>query len=190
METQTILVIGATGAQGGSVAKHLLSTGKFRIKALTRNPNSNKATWLKEAGAEVVQGNLNDLKSLETVMQGCDGVFGMTNFWEHFNSEYQHGKNIVDTAVKSGVRVLVLSTLPSYEKLTGGKFNVPHFETKHALQEYASTVKPDTIFFHPAFYYENFLTYFVPQKNENGAYVFSFPQGNTKLAGYPNVSCN
>ena len=76
METQTILVIGATGAQGGSVAKHLLSTGKFRVKALTRNPNSNKATWLKEAGAEVVQGNLNDLKSLETVMQGCDGVLG------------------------------------------------------------------------------------------------------------------
>ncbi len=184
MSSQTILVTGATGAQGGSVATHLLASGKFKVKALTRNPDSEKAAWLKEKGAEIVQGDMNDLISLENAMQGCYGVFGVTNFWEHFGNEHQLGKNIIDAAVKSGVQIFVLSTLPGYEKLTNGKLKVPHVDIKYALQEYASVVKPDTIFFHPAYYYENFLTYFAPQKNENGDYAFGFPQGDTKLAGY------
>lgn len=84
MKTQSILVTGATGAQGGSVARHLLQTGNFRVKALTRNPDAEKAQWLKEMGAELVQGNMADRDSLESAMEGCFGVFGMTNFREHF----------------------------------------------------------------------------------------------------------
>lgn len=184
MTRQTIAVIGATGAQGGSVAQHLLSSGKFNVKALTRNPHAEKAAWLKKAGAELIQVDLNDPASLEKAIQGCYGVFGMTNFWEHFGNEYQHGKNIIDAVAKSNTEVFILSTLPGYEKLTGGKFSVPHVDIKYALQEYAISVKPDSIFFHPGYYYENFLSYFIPQKAEDGTYTFGFPQGDTKLAGY------
>lgn len=184
MSRQTILVTGATGAQGGSVATQLLSTAQFKVRVLTRNPDAEQAVWLKEKGAEIVQGDMNDLSSLENAMQDCYGVFGVTNFWEHFGNEYRLGKNIIDAVVKSGVEVFVLSTLPGYENLTNGKFKVPHVDIKYALQEYASVVKPATIFFHPAFYFENFLTYFVPHKNENGDYAFGFPQGDTRLAGY------
>lgn len=181
---KTILVTGATGAQGGSVARHLLKSGRFHVKALTRNPDSENAKKLKGLGAEVVKGNMDDTSSLESAMQGCYGVFGVTNFWEHFNGEFQHGKNIINAVWKSGVPHFVMSTLPGYDKLSGGTIKVPHFDLKYSLQEYASAEKPDSIFFHPAYYYENFLSFFVPQKEDDGSYSFGFPQGDSKLAGY------
>jgi uncharacterized protein YbjT (DUF2867 family) len=178
-----ILVIGATGAQGGSVAYHLLSGGKFTVRCLTRNPNLEKALKLKEAGAEVLKGELEDGGGLQTAMAGCHGVFGVTNYWEHFDKEYQQGKNLVDAVAAAKVSHFVFSTLPYASKISNGTLKVPHFDTKGQLEEYARGLSLPVTFVHVAFYFENFLSYLPPQKKDDGTYAFGFPQGDTPLAG-------
>ena len=179
---QIILVTGATGAQGGSVARYLIEEGRFAVRALTRNVDSPKALALTAAGAEVVKGDLTDVASLEAAMQGCYGVFGVTNFWEHFDKESEHGKNLIDTVVKCGVDHFIYSSLRSAIKESNGELPVPHLDIKAELEDYARSVKPDTSFVHVAFYYENFLSFFPPQKGADGNFYFGFPQGDTKLA--------
>jgi uncharacterized protein YbjT (DUF2867 family) len=76
----TILVTGATGAQGGSVAKALLAENKFKVRILTRDAASDKAIALKNAGAEITEGNLNDKHSLLKALKNCYGVFGGHQF--------------------------------------------------------------------------------------------------------------
>lgn len=65
---------------GSSVVKALLADGTFTPRAVTRNPNSEKASKLKQLGAEVVQGDLWDVASLKNAMDGAEGVFGVTLF--------------------------------------------------------------------------------------------------------------
>ena len=84
MQKKLILVIGATGAQGGSVAKALLGSGKYNVRCLTRNASSEKAKALANAGAEVVECTMDTIESLTKAMEGCYGIFGVTSFWEHF----------------------------------------------------------------------------------------------------------
>jgi uncharacterized protein YbjT (DUF2867 family) len=178
-----ILIIGATGAQGGSVARHMLQ-GEFQVKCITRNPQSEAAKQLAVLGAEIVAGDLSDKASLLNAMADCQLVFGVTNFWEHFDQELHHGKNLIDAVAESKIEHFVLSTLPSSEKLSGGTLSVPHFKTKAAMELYCKTKKGlNYTFVHPAFYFENFLSFFPPQPSGGGAFSFGFPQGNTPLAG-------
>ena len=183
-QKKIILVTGATGAQGGSVARHLLAEGEFSVRCLTRNAKSNEALALANAGAELVEGNMDDVNSLLLAMKGVYGVFGVTNFWEHFENEYQHGKNIIDAVVESNVAHFIFSSLPPAEKISNGRFIVPHFDIKAALQEYAKSLRPDTSFVHVAGYYDNFATFCLPQKAADGNYYLQLPQGDTKYASF------
>lgn len=182
-EQKTILVLGATGAQGGSVANHLLARGTFGVRALTRNPDSENAAALKESGAEVVKGDLEEIGSIRAALEGCYGVFGVTNFWEHFGGEDEQGKNLVDAVADSDVEHFVYSTLPHVEKATDGELSVPHFDIKARHEDYARSLGLDATFVHVAFYYDNFLTFFPPQKQDGDTFAFGFPQGDTRLAG-------
>jgi uncharacterized protein YbjT (DUF2867 family) len=177
-----ILVTGATGAQGSSVAGALLRTDRWTVRCLTRNTRSEKAQALQQAGAILVEGDLEDKESLLRAMNGCHGVFGLTNFWEHFEKEYQHGKNLIDAVHASGVAHFIYSGLPAYNVLSEGKLAVPHCDMKAALEVYTNSLGIPATFTHIAFYYENFLTFFPPQRGEDGAFYFGFPQGNTPLA--------
>src|SRR4051794_3929282 len=96
MNRNKILVLGATGAQGGSVARALLSRGRFDVRVLTRKPDSPAAQQLRALGAEIVQGDLDDRASLQRALEGVYGVFGVTNFWEHFAKEREQGFNLVN----------------------------------------------------------------------------------------------
>jgi len=179
-----ILVTGATGAQGGGVARHLLARGVYAVRCLTRNTGSEKAAALAALGAEVVQGDLDDSESLRRALDGCYGVFGVTNFWEHFTAEERHGRNLIDAvAATPGIEHFVFSSLPHAKKISGGTLDVPHFDIKAELEAYAREQPVKTTFVHVAFYYENFLSFFPPQKQEDGSYAFGFPQGDTPLAG-------
>lgn len=180
---RTILVIGATGAQGGSVARHLLSQGEVVVRCLTRHPDAEKAKALQKAGAEVVEGDLDDRRSLRDAMKGCYGVFGVTNFWEHFDKEYGQGKNLVDAVAKERIAHFVFSTLPYSKKISHGELEVPHFDMKAQLEEYTRELGLKATFVHVAFYFENFLSFFPLQKRDDGAWGFGFPQGDTPLAG-------
>jgi uncharacterized protein YbjT (DUF2867 family) len=181
-DKKTILVTGATGAQGGSVARFLLADGSFAVRCMTRNTNSDSARELRQNGAEVVQGDFDDPSSLRAALKGCYGVFGVTNFWEHFDKEFEHGKNLIDAVADSDVEHFIYSSLPHVEKLTNSELVVPHFDIKGRLEEYARERGLPSTFTHVAFYYENFLTFFPPQKQEDGTASFGFPQGDTPLA--------
>ncbi|CAJ0937832.1 unnamed protein product, partial [Ranitomeya imitator] len=77
-----VVVFGATGAQGGSVAAALLDDGTFEVRAVTRDTSKPAAVKLKEAGAEVVSADLDDEKSLEAALSGAYGAFVVTNAFE------------------------------------------------------------------------------------------------------------
>jgi len=186
---QTILVIGATGAQGGSVARHLIQQGKFKVRILTRNPQSDKAQQLKHLGAEIAEGDLSDIDSVNQALTGCYGVFGVTNFWEHFGGEYQHGKNLVDAVYAAGIKHFVFSTLPSATLITGGRIPVPHLDIKAELEAYSKKLNLPATYVHVAFYYENFLSFFPPKRLEDNTWHFGFPQGDTPLAGVSPEDC-
>jgi uncharacterized protein YbjT (DUF2867 family) len=140
VDEKRILVTGATGAQGGGVVRHLLKGGKFKVRCLTRKPESERARALVQAGAETVRGDLGNPESLQAAMKGCYGVFGVTNFWEYFAKEAFHGKNLIDAVKQAEIEHFVFSTLPSAQKLSEGKFEVPHFDLKARMEEYARSL--------------------------------------------------
>jgi uncharacterized protein YbjT (DUF2867 family) len=181
-DKRIILVTGATGAQGGGVARQLLSRGKFAVRAFTRNPHSAAAAALKELGAEIVRGDLDDRASIRAALDGVYGVFGVTNFWEHFDREAQQGHNLVNAVAGANVEHFVLSTLPPIEKATGGALKSPHFDIKAEYEEYARSLNLPATFIHVPFYFDNFLAFFPPQPTGDGAFQFGFPQGDTPLA--------
>lgn len=177
-----ILVVGATGAQGGSVARQLLARGVFDVRALTRKPDSSAAQQLRELGAEVVAGDLDDRSSIEAALEGCYGVFGVTNFWEHFQREEEQGRNLIDAIAGAKIEHLVYSSLPPVAKATNGALRSPHFDIKAEHEEYAKSLGIPATFIHVPFYFDNFLAFFPPQRTADGYYQFGFPQGETPLA--------
>ena len=180
---KTILVIGATGAQGGSVVRHLLARGEFAVRALTRNPEAGGAQQLRVLGAEVVAGSLDDRASLRAALKGVYGCFGVTNYWEHRDRELEHGKNLINAVAGSTVEHFVFSSLPAMREISNGELNVPHCDQKHILEVYTKSMGIPSTFVHVAFYYDNFFSFFPPQKGPDGTYHFGFPQGDTPLAG-------
>ena len=112
---KVIAVLGATGGQGGGLCRAILADpgGGFSCRAVTRDPIKDKAKALATAGAEVVAADLDDVESLKKAFAGVDGVFGVTNFWEHFSGEKEkaQAKNIADAAKAAGVKHVIWSTL-------------------------------------------------------------------------------
>jgi len=132
VDNRLILVIGATGQQGGATARELLRRG-YRVRGLTRNPEKPRARELSKLGVEMVRGDLDDKTSLSAAVRGTDGVFAITDFWEHgYEGEVRHGRNIVDAAQKAGIGHLVYSSVGSADRNTG----IPHFDSKHEVEIY------------------------------------------------------
>jgi len=182
-----IAVFGGTGKQGGSVAKALLRDGRWNVRILTRNQQSRKAMKLSTlfAGFEVMQGNMHNVEDLRRFLTGCYGCFALTNFWdpESMFKEEMLGRQIVQIAKECGVRHFIWSTLPHVQKLTGGKYNVPHFTDKAKVNKYVRQAGFETwSFVMPAFYYQNFAEFFPPRK-EGNQLVWTLPMGeNTFLS--------
>jgi uncharacterized protein YbjT (DUF2867 family) len=176
-----VLVTGATGHQGGGVARALLARG-HSVRAMTRDPGSDAARALGAAGAEITLGNLQDASRLRALASDVEAVFGLTNYWEHGTGEVVQGKNIIDACNGRDRIHLVLSTLASAAEATDGAIRVPHTETKRAIERYAIEKRARATFVHVAYYYENFLSWFVPRRGPDGKLSFGFPQGETPLA--------
>src|SRR5574342_798900 len=99
-DKKIIAVVGSTGTQGGGLVRAILAdpNGGFAARAITRDPSKDKAKALAAAGAEVVRADLDDVESLKKAFAGAYGVYGVTNFWEHFSGakEKVQAKNIAD----------------------------------------------------------------------------------------------
>ena len=112
-DPMSVLVGGATGQQGGAVARLLLDKG-HRVVALTRRPDSEAAVHLRQAGAEVVVGTFDDRSSLERTMRGVDAVYTMsTSFETGTEAEVRQGIAVADAASSAGVVHLVFSSVGS-----------------------------------------------------------------------------
>lgn len=149
--TNTILVIGATGTQGGAVADHLLAND-HDVHALTRSPEGAAARDLAERGATVVEGDLSDEAALTAAMEAVDGVFLMTNFWEHgYDAEVRQGETAIDAAVAAGVDHLVFSSVGGAERDTG----IPHFDSKWELEESLRDTDLTQTVVRPVFFTQN-----------------------------------
>lgn len=83
-EQKLLVIIGITGNQGGSVATAFLSDPNYRIRGITRNPSSPKAKQWEGKGVEIVEADLDDVKSLEKAFEGANLIFSVTDYWEPF----------------------------------------------------------------------------------------------------------
>jgi uncharacterized protein YbjT (DUF2867 family) len=154
-DRRTILISGATGKQGGALAHELTGAG-FRLRALTRKPDSDAAQALAASGAEVVRGDLNDTASLEAALAGVWGAFGVQNTWEAgVEGEEEQGKRFATIARKAGVQHFVYTSVGSAHRHTG----IPHFENKWRIED---TIRglgfPSHVIIRPVFFMENLLT--------------------------------
>ncbi len=198
MAKKTIAVIGATGQQGGGLARAILANPKqeFAARAVTRQPDSEKARALAAAGAEVVAGDLDDPASLERAFAGAHGVYAVTNYWEHFSveREMKQAAAIARATKKAGVAHVVWSTLEdTREKLPlddprmpvlGGKYNVPHFDGKGASDAVFEREGAPTSYLLAAFYWDNFIYLGAgPKPNDQGVLTLTLPLGGIALAG-------
>ncbi|KAJ9634443.1 uncharacterized protein PV06_10574 [Exophiala oligosperma] len=158
-----ILVTGATGNQGGSVAKLLLKyPDQYVVRALTRDPSSPGARSLSNAGAEVVRGDLTDPSTLPAAFDGCWGAFVVTNFYDSTitddpASEEEQGKNAAKAALAAGVQCFVWSTLPSSLKISGGKVCCEIYEGKHRVDAFIESIGLPATFVYTGNFYENMI---------------------------------
>lgn len=128
----TVLVTGATGKQGGSVARALLDRG-HKVRALTRDPTSPPAQALREAGAEVVSGDLLSRRSLTDAAKGVDAVFAVSTFRESgVETEIAQGRAVTDAALAARVPHLLYTSVAAADRHTG----IPHFDSKAKIEEY------------------------------------------------------
>jgi uncharacterized protein YbjT (DUF2867 family) len=118
--TQTVLVTGATGNQGGATARHLLAQG-WRVRALVRDDSTPGAAALATAGAEVVLGDLDDPASIVAAARGVYGIFSVQSANDN---EVAQGKNIADAARAANVQHLVYSSVGGVE--SQNRFYVEH----------------------------------------------------------------
>lgn len=147
-----ILVTGATGRQGGAVARRLLERGE-PVRVMTRSPD--RARDLKRMGAEVVPGDFDDYRSLEQAVRGVRGVFLMSTAYEKGpGAEVEQGRGMVYACLDEQVPHIVFSSICCADRDTG----IPHFESKHEIEEYVRDSGLNHTILRPVSFMENFLT--------------------------------
>ena len=195
---QVIAVVGATGAQGGGLVQSILAdrSGRFAVRAVTRNPMAEKAQALTAQGVEVVAADADDQASLERAFAGAHGVFAVTNFWEHLSGarEMRQAAAMAQASKAAGVNHVVWSTLEDTRRwiplddnrlpTLHGEYKVPHFDAKGASDRFFTEAGVPTTFLQPAFYWDNFIPVGMgPRRADTGGLVMALPLGGAKLPG-------
>ena len=155
MSDKTILVTGATGQQGGALI-NAMKGSSFKLRAMTRKPEGDKAVALKQAGIDVVDGDLDREDSLTKALAGVWGVYAVQNTWEAgVEKEEMQGKRMATLAKRAGVQHFVYASVASAHRGTG----IPHFENKWRVED---TVRqagfPSFAIVRPVFFMENLVT--------------------------------
>lgn len=168
---QLIAVVGASGQQGGAVVRALQASGRFRVRALTRNPANHP-----QLGDEVVLADFNRPETLQAAFAGAHGAFVVTNAWEAGADEAKQALAAIDAAKRAGVRHFIWSTLPDVEAISGGRIQVPHFTDKAKVER---QVREAGFAYHSfviaPFYYQNLVGAMAPQKLPDGSTGWALP---------------
>ncbi|MFC4114087.1 NmrA/HSCARG family protein [Nonomuraea zeae] len=155
--SRVVLVTGATGNQGGATARQLLARG-WAVRALVRDASKSAAQALRDHGAELVQGDLDDTGSLREAMQGVYGVFSVQALAyepKTLAAEVRQGKTVADIAQDSGVAHLVYSSVGGAERETG----IDHFESKAEIERHILALGVPATILRPVFFMNNLLHY-------------------------------
>jgi len=181
MSSPTIVVLGASGTQGGAVVRELSKDGKWHVKAVTRDTNKPSAKELTRLpNVEIVFADMEDKFSLSKVFQNAYGVFSVQNFWEvGFEGEIRQGKNVATVAKEQNIQHLVYSTLPDC--------NVDHLKSKAMVQKYIEEIGVPASFLQPWCFQNNFNKFFIPQKNEKGEFIVTQPGSWIILRNISNI---
>lgn len=195
-EKKIIAVVGATGAQGGGLVRAILSdpSDGFAVRALTRNPNSDKAKELSKMGARVVKADVNDVESLKKAFEGVYGAYLVTFYWEHMNpdTEKMQARNLATAAKHTGVKHVIWSTLEDTRKwipVTDKRmptlmdnYKVPHFDAKGEADKIFRELGVPTTFMLTSFYWDNFINFGMgPKKTPEGKLAITLPLGTSRM---------
>ncbi len=197
-DKKIIAVVGATGAQGGGLARAILGdkSGGFAARALTRDVNSDKAKELAALGAEIVAADVDDEASLQRAFAGAYGAFCVTFFWAHMSPEKEmaEAKAMARAAKAAGVQHVIWSTLEDTRKWVPlsdermptlmGKYKVPHFDAKGESDKVFTELGIPTTFLLTSFYWDDLIHFGMgPKKGPDGKLAFTLPMGDRKLPG-------
>jgi hypothetical protein len=176
--------------QGFPIAKYLLSTNRYSVRAVTRKFASPQAMLLKDLGAEIVIGDYDIPPSLSAAFSGADAVFCNTDFWDRMSldDEIRQGVAVAKAAAeKPSVKNFIYSSLPDARTILGGKYqdnliyNAKSLTLERIQAEFPELYKITTKLSLP-FYHENWVKYqlpFAPAKREDGVFEMAMPYPST-----------
>ena len=197
-EKKIIAVLGATGAQGGGLVRAILAdkSGEFKVRALTRDVNSDKAKALADLGAEVASVDIDNYESIKSAFTGAYGVYAVTFFWDHFSPEKElaQAESIAKAAKAANIQHVIWSTLEDTRKWVplndnrmptlSGNYKVPHFDSKGESNNYFTKQNLPVTFLLTSFYWDNFINFGMgPKKGPDGKLAITIPMGDKKLPG-------
>lgn len=191
-----IVVFGATGAQGGGVAHAILNNphSEFAVRAITRNPDSEKAKALSKIGAEIMVANIDDPQSMKRALEGAYGAYFVTFYWSHLSAdrEYEEAHGMAIAAKEAGLEHAIWSTLEDTRKYIPldddrmptlqGKYKNPHFDAKGAANEFFIDLKVPVTFLMASYFWDNLITS-GPKKMPDGKLNLTLPLDDKKMAG-------
>ena len=199
MPTKKIIaVIGATGAQGGGLARAILAdpAGGFAARVITRKPESEKARALAAHGAEIGVADTDDAASQPRAFAGAYGAYCVTNYWEHMDAKREgvQAATMARATRAAGLQHVIWSTLEdtrNWVPLADGRlptlfgdYKVPHFDSKGQMDAVFANEAAPTSFLLAAFYWENFLYFGMgPRAGADGALTLAMPLGGHPLPG-------
>ena len=193
-----IAVIGATGEQGGGLARAILDDpdSRFAVRAITLHADSEKVLALAAHGSEVVTADLDDLSGLESALHGAHGAYFITNFWEHFSPEKEAAQagNLARATAAAGLRHVIWSTLEDTRwwvpldddrmPTLMGTYKVPHFDAKGEPDALFTAAGVPVTFLLTSFYWENFIHFGMgPKPGPDGVLALTLPIGDARLPG-------
>ncbi len=197
-DKKIIAVVGATGQQGSGLVKAILAdpSGGFAARAITRDPNSDKAKELARLGAEVVAGDVDDEESLKKAFAGAYGAYCVTFYWAHMSPEKEKAEAaaLARAAKAAGVKHAIWSTLEDSRKwipLSDNRmptlmeqYKVPHFDAKGESDQVFTSQGVPTTFLLTSFYWDNFIYFGMgPKKGPDGVLGITLPLGEKKFPG-------
>ena len=195
-ERKIIAVVGATGAQGGGLVRAIFSDrgGPFATRAITRDVGSEKARELARLGAEVVAGDVDDVKSLERAFKGAYGAYCVTFYWAHLSPEKENAnaRAMAEAAKRAGVQHVIWSTFEDTRASVPlsdtrmptlmGRYKVPHFDAKAEANRYFTDLGVPTTFLLTSFYWDNMIFFGMgPKRGPDGKLAITMPMGDKKL---------
>ncbi len=197
-DRKLITVFGATGAQGGGLARSILADpdGPFAVRAVTRDTASPAAKALAKAGAEVVAADVDDAAAVARALDGAYGAYFVTFFWAHFSplKELAEARIMAQAARNARLKHAIWSTLEDTRRrvpLSDNRmptlmenYKVPHFDAKGEADQFFRDAGVPTTFLLTSFYWDNLIHFGMnPKRGADGTLGFVLPMGDRRLSG-------